>query len=159
MPPPNRAPWTRNLRNSSHRSLAALPLQPRLLLVTLLQRQRSSKTLSLQILSVSTTSRYRDKYAQRSTAPNMSTQHRFPADRQLTTRMLITVFLIGLLYAVFVAALFAARISLGFIIIFAGGMLIAQLYFSDRIALYSMGGKLVTEQQAPQLYGVVSRLC
>lgn len=88
----------------------------------------------------------------------MSTQHRFPADRQLTTRMLITVFLIGLLYAVFVAALFAAHIAIGIIIIFAGGMLIAQLYFSDRIALYSMGGKLVTEQQAPQLYGVVSRL-
>lgn len=88
----------------------------------------------------------------------MATPRRFPADRQLTARMLITAFLIGLLYAVFVAALFAARIHLGIIIVIAGGMLFVQLYYSDRIALFSMGGKLVSEQQAPQLYGVVSRL-
>ena len=88
----------------------------------------------------------------------MATQRRFPADHQLTARMTVTVFFIGLLYAVFVAGLFAAHISVAFIVIFAGGMLIVQLFYSDRIALFSMGGKLVTEQQAPQLYGVVSRL-
>lgn len=88
----------------------------------------------------------------------MATRNRFPADRQLTARMMVTVFLIGLLYAVFVAALFAAQIHVAIIIVFAGGMLIAQFYYSDRIALFSMGGKLVTERQAPQLYGVVSRL-
>lgn len=88
----------------------------------------------------------------------MSTQHRFPPDRQLTARMTITAFFIGLLYAVFVTALVLAHISIGFIVIFAGGMLVVQLFYSDRIALFSMGGKLVTEQQAPQLYGVVSRL-
>ncbi|HUY07740.1 MAG TPA: zinc metalloprotease HtpX [Acidimicrobiales bacterium] len=88
----------------------------------------------------------------------MATQHRFPADHQLSARMTITIFFIGLLYAVFVAGLFAAHISVGIIVIFAGGFLVVQLFYSDRIALFSMGGKLVTEQQAPQLYGVVSRL-
>ena len=88
----------------------------------------------------------------------MATQRRFPADHQLTARMTITVFFIGLLYALFVAGLFAAHISVAIIVIFAGGMLVVQLFYSDRIALFSMGGKLVTEQQAPQLYGVVSRL-
>lgn len=72
--------------------------------------------------------------------------------------MTITVFFIGLLYAVFVAGLFAAHIHAAIIIVFVGGMLVAQLFYSDRIALFSMGGKLVTEQQAPQIYGVVSRL-
>ena len=88
----------------------------------------------------------------------MATQRRFPADHQLTARMTITVFFIGLLYAVFVAGLFAAHIHAAIIIVFVGGMLVAQLFYSDRIALFSMGGKLVTEQQAPQIYGVVSRL-
>ena len=88
----------------------------------------------------------------------MATQHRFPADRGLTTRMVVTIFFIGLLYAVFVGALVAARVQLGIVIVICGGMLIAQLYFSDRIALFSMHGKLVTQQQAPQLYGIISRL-
>ncbi len=88
----------------------------------------------------------------------MATQHRFPADRGLTTRMVLTIFFIGLLYAVFVGALVAARVQLGIVIVICGGMLIAQLYFSDRIALFSMHGKLVTQQQAPQLYGIISRL-
>jgi heat shock protein HtpX len=72
--------------------------------------------------------------------------------------MVVTIFFIGLLYAVFVGALVAARVQLGIVIVICGGMLIAQLYFSDRIALFSMHGKLVTQQQAPQLYGIISRL-
>ena len=72
--------------------------------------------------------------------------------------MVLTIFFIGLLYAVFVGALVAARVQLGIVIVICGGMLIAQLYFSDRIALFSMHGKLVTQQQAPQLYGIISRL-
>ena len=89
----------------------------------------------------------------------MATQQtRFPADHQLTSRMLITVFFIGLLYAVFITGLLFAHISIAIIVVVAGGLLIVQLYFSDRIALFSMGGRLVTEPQAPELYGVVSRL-
>ena len=83
---------------------------------------------------------------------------RYPADRGLTTRMMTTVFLIGLLYAVFVAALLAAHVQAGFVIVLAlviGG---AQYYFSDKIALYSMGGKIVAREEAPQLHGVVDRL-
>ena len=38
----------------------------------------------------------------------MSTRTRFRPDRQLTTRMLITMFLLGLLYVAFAAALFAS---------------------------------------------------
>jgi heat shock protein HtpX len=88
----------------------------------------------------------------------MSTKHRFPADRELTARMLITAFLIGLLYVVFIGGLFAFHISAAIIIVVVGGVAVAQFYYSDRIALFSMHGKLVTEQEAPQLYGIVSRL-
>ena len=88
----------------------------------------------------------------------MATRSRFPADRGLTARMLTTVFLLGLLYAVFVTVLVArprpARLHprLGF------GILFVQYFFSDKIALYSMGGKIVSREQEPQLHGVVDRL-
>ena len=35
----------------------------------------------------------------------------------------------------------------------------AQWFFSDRIALYAMHGRVVTPEEAPQLHGIVDRLC
>src|SRR5271165_5729906 len=89
----------------------------------------------------------------------MATRTRFPADRGLTARMLTTVFLLGLLYAVFVTVLFLVGVKLVFILVIAFALLFVQYFYSDRIALYSMGGKIVTREQAPQLHGVVDRLC
>jgi heat shock protein HtpX len=73
--------------------------------------------------------------------------------------MLLTVFLLGLLYAVFVTVLFLVGIKLAFILVIAFALLFVQYFYSDRIALYSMKGKIVTREQAPQLHGVVDRLC
>jgi len=73
--------------------------------------------------------------------------------------MLSTVFLLGLLYAVFVTVLFLVGLKLVFILVIAFALLFVQYFYSDRIALYSMGGKIVTREQAPQLHGVVDRLC
>src|SRR5665213_1051517 len=83
---------------------------------------------------------------------------RFPADRGLTVRMMTTVFLLGLLYAVFIVVLFAFHISLGLILVVAFVILFVQYFYSDKIALYSMGGKIVTREQEPQLHGIVDRL-
>ncbi|HEY5271654.1 MAG TPA: zinc metalloprotease HtpX [Acidimicrobiales bacterium] len=83
---------------------------------------------------------------------------KFPADRGLTARMLSTVFLLGLLYAVFIVVLVAAHVALGFILVIGFGILFVQYFFSDKIALYSMGGKIVTREQEPQLHGIVDRL-
>jgi heat shock protein HtpX len=72
--------------------------------------------------------------------------------------MMSTIFLIGLLYAVFVTVLLAAHIHAGVVIVLAliiGG---AQYFFSDKIALFSMGGKVVTRDEAPQLHGIIDRL-
>jgi heat shock protein HtpX len=73
--------------------------------------------------------------------------------------MLTTVFLLGLLYAVFVTVLFLVGLKLVFILVIAFVLLFVQYFYSDRIALYSMSGKIVTREQAPQLHGVVDRLC
>ena len=89
----------------------------------------------------------------------MSPRTKFPADRGLTARMMSTVFLLGLLYAVFVTVLFLVGVKLVFILVIAIVLLFVQYFYSDRIALYSMSGKIVTREQAPQLHGVVDRLC
>ncbi|HUZ20590.1 MAG TPA: zinc metalloprotease HtpX [Acidimicrobiales bacterium] len=88
----------------------------------------------------------------------MATRSRFPVDRGLTARMLTTVFLLGLLYAVFVTVLVLLHVQLAFILVLAFGILFVQYFFSDKIALYSMGGKVVTREQEPHLHAVVDRL-
>jgi heat shock protein HtpX len=89
----------------------------------------------------------------------MATRTRFPADRGLTARMISTVFLLGLLYALFVTVLFLVGLKLVFILVIAFVLLFVQYFYSDKIALYSMSGKIVTREQAPQLHGVIDRLC
>ncbi|MFD7236333.1 zinc metalloprotease HtpX [Streptomyces syringium] len=85
---------------------------------------------------------------------------RFAPDRGLTTRMVSTMFLIGLLYVVFVGVLLALlRGAWPIILLLAGGLFIAQFWFSDRIAAFGMGAREVTPQQAPELHGAVDRLC
>ncbi|MDQ3886162.1 MAG: zinc metalloprotease HtpX [Actinomycetota bacterium] len=84
---------------------------------------------------------------------------RFPADRGLASRMLVTMFLLGLLYVVFVAILLAVSSSALVALLVAAGFLAIQYFASDRIALAAMGGKEVSPQQQPKLHGVVDRLC
>jgi heat shock protein HtpX len=84
---------------------------------------------------------------------------RFPEDRGLSARMGLTMFLLGLLYVVFVAVLFAVIKSFLLVLVIAGGLLFAQYYFSDKIALFSMGAKEVTREQAPELHALIERLC
>jgi heat shock protein HtpX len=84
---------------------------------------------------------------------------RFRPDRGLVARMTLTMFLIGLLYVVVIAVLLAAKVSLVPVLVIAALLLFAQYYFSDKMALYGMGGKIVTPEQAPELHGIVDRLC
>ncbi len=89
----------------------------------------------------------------------MSPASRYVADRGLTARMITTVFLLGLVYAVFVAFLLSVlKLAVGPVLVIALGFLFVQYFFSDRIALFSMGGRLVTRDQAPELHAVVDRL-
>jgi heat shock protein HtpX len=84
---------------------------------------------------------------------------RFRPDRGLSARMGVTVFLLGLVYVLFVAVLVALLKSIVLIVVIAGGLLFAQYWFSDRIALFAMHGRVVTPEEAPELHGVIDRLC
>lgn len=88
------------------------------------------------------------------------TRSRYAPDHGLTTRMVTTMFLIGLLYVVLVGVLLAVlRGAWPIILIFTGGLFIAQFWFSDRIAAFSMGAREVTPEEAPELHGTIDRIC
>lgn len=91
----------------------------------------------------------------------MSRGHsRYASDRGLTTRMVTTMFLIGLLYVVLVGVLLAVlRGAWPIILVLTGGLFVAQFWFSDRIAAYGMGAREVTPEEAPELHGAVDRIC
>ena len=83
----------------------------------------------------------------------------FPRDTGLQFRMLLTLFLLGLLYVAFVGALFAAGASAIFILVIAGGLSLAQLFLSDKLGLAAMGAKEVSPEEAPGLHAMIDRLC
>jgi heat shock protein HtpX len=89
----------------------------------------------------------------------MASKNSFGRDTGLQTRMLFTIFLLGLVYAVLIAVLIAAGAGAVTIAIVAAGLFALQLFTSDKIALASMGAREVTPQQAPQLHAIIDRLC
>lgn len=89
----------------------------------------------------------------------MSTARNIPNDRGLTFRMFTTGLLLVLLYGAVIGALIAFGISYSVVLVFAAAILFCQYWFSDKIALFGMGGRVVTPEQAPQLHGAIDRLC
>src|SRR5580704_13660868 len=89
----------------------------------------------------------------------MAISRNIKPDRGLTYRMLITGLLFVVLYAVFIGLLFYFLHSLVLILVIAVGVLFCQYWFSAKIAMYAMHAKVVTPEQAPELHGVIDRLC
>ncbi len=87
-----------------------------------------------------------------------STQ-RFGRDRGLQARMLLTMFLLGAVYVVLVGALFASGTSGVLILLIAGGLLAAQFFGSEALALRAMGVQEVSPQEAPEFHAMIERLC
>ncbi|MFD8914936.1 zinc metalloprotease HtpX [Streptomyces sp. NPDC059575] len=84
---------------------------------------------------------------------------RFRSDRRLTVRMTVTLFLLGLLYVGFVAALIVLLKSWLLVVVLVGALFVAQFWFSDKIAMFAMRGRVVEPEEYPELHAVVDRLC
>ncbi|WP_300603899.1 zinc metalloprotease HtpX [Trebonia sp.] len=92
---------------------------------------------------------------------------RYAPDRGLTVRMTLTMFLLGLVFVAFVAliigimaAVHASGAAIVVIaLIFGGGAAFISLFYSDKIALAAAGAREVSPQEAPELHGIVDRLC
>src|ERR1700683_1420923 len=89
----------------------------------------------------------------------MSTARNIPNDHGLTVRMFTTGLMLVILYGAVIGLLIAFGISYAVVLVIAGVLLFCQYWFSDKIALFGMGGRVVTPEQAPQLHGVIDRLC
>lgn len=89
----------------------------------------------------------------------MSTARNIPSDRGLNLRMFTTGLMLVLLYGAVIGILIAVGIPFATVLVIAAVILFVQYWFSDKIALFGMGGRIVTPEQAPQLHGVVDRLC
>ena len=83
----------------------------------------------------------------------------YKPDAGLAARMVMTMFLLGLVYVAFVGVLWKF-VGLPWYLLVIGALIIAgiQLFFSDKIALASMKAQYVDEQQAPQLHEMIGRL-
>src|SRR6187397_3698770 len=81
-------------------------------------------------------------------------------DAGLSARMLLTTFLLGLLYVGFAVVLFQVlNIGLVPMLLIVVGLAVFQYYTSDKLALAASGAKVVSPEQAPELHAMVDRLC
>jgi heat shock protein HtpX len=83
----------------------------------------------------------------------------FGRDTGLQARMLMTLLLLGLVYAVLIAVLIAAGTGVIAIAVIAAVLFLVQYFTSDKIALYSMGAHEVSPSEAPALHATIERLC
>ncbi|TRZ89165.1 MAG: zinc metalloprotease HtpX [Methanosarcinales archaeon] len=86
--------------------------------------------------------------------------NRWHRDYGLETRMLMTMLILAAIYLLFLYALWIfGGIGTYSLIFIAGLMLFIQFFFSDKLALWGVGARIVSEQEAPQLHQIVSKLC
>src|SRR5215469_11378891 len=98
---------------------------------------------------------------------------RYASDRGLIARMGATMFLLGLVFTGFIIALYFVFFwyghrhgggggSAGLVVLsvlIGLGVAFGGYYWSDKIALNTARAQLVTPQQAPQLHGIIDRIC
>jgi heat shock protein HtpX len=85
---------------------------------------------------------------------------RFIKDTGLTARMTLVMFLLGALFVVLIVGLMYALPDYAIIIGIIGlGIVWFQWYNSDTLALKAMRARVVTPEEAPELHGMIDRLC
>jgi heat shock protein HtpX len=85
---------------------------------------------------------------------------RFIKDTGLTVRMTTVMFLLGGLFVALVVTLMFAFSQFAFIIAVIGiGIAFYQWWSSDKVAMRAMRAREVSPEEAPELHGMIDRLC
>jgi heat shock protein HtpX len=71
--------------------------------------------------------------------------------------MVITLFLLGLVYVVLVAVALTAHAGVAILLVAA--LFAGQVFLSDKLALAAVGAREVSPQEAPELHAMIERLC
>ncbi len=91
-------------------------------------------------------------------ASNVGRMSRWGRDTGLSIRMFVVMFLLTALYLAFIAVLISAGVGAVSVLFIAAIMIGAQYFLSDKIALWSMGARIVSPEEAPELHGMIERL-
>ena len=84
---------------------------------------------------------------------------RFRSDPGLAARMGLVMLLVGGLYVTVMAVLIAGGASFISVVVIAVALGLGQWYFSDKLAMAAMRGRVVSPEEAPELHGMIDRLC
>jgi heat shock protein HtpX len=80
-------------------------------------------------------------------------------DHGLSFRMFLTGLFLVMLWVVLGTVLVMVGLSIGIVVVILLAAMFGQYWFSDRIALFGMNARIVTEQEQPKLHTMVERLC
>jgi len=83
---------------------------------------------------------------------------KWKTDWGLRARMFFVMFLLAAVYIAFLGVLTLFVESFLIIVVFMSVFLVVQFFFSDKLALRSMGAREVSEQEYPELHRMVGRL-
>ncbi len=86
-------------------------------------------------------------------------KRKWERDLGLQGRMLFTMFLLAVVYLFFLAFLSYYGAPPIFMILFVGLFIGIQYFYSDKMVLWTTGAQIVSETEAPQLHGMITRLC
>ena len=86
-------------------------------------------------------------------------KRKWERDLGLQGRMLFTMFLLAVVYLSFLAFLSYYGTPPIFMILFVGFFMAIQYFYSDKMVLWTTGAHIVSESEAPQLHGMITRLC
>jgi heat shock protein HtpX len=86
---------------------------------------------------------------------------RFIKDTGLTARMTLTMFLLGALFVGLVVAViqYVGTGAAPLVAVIAIGIAFWQWWSSDKVAMRAMRAREVTPEEAPELHGMIDRLC
>ncbi|HJU79312.1 MAG TPA: zinc metalloprotease HtpX [Nitrososphaeraceae archaeon] len=83
---------------------------------------------------------------------------KWKGDPGLRSRMVLSFFILGVLYVIFLSILHYLGVGYIPLALIASAMILAQWYFSDKIVLWSSGAKIISREENPKLHGIVERL-
>lgn len=83
---------------------------------------------------------------------------KWKGDPGLRSRMVLSFFILGILYVMFLSILHYLGVGYIPLAIIASAMILVQWYFSDKIVLWSSGAKIISREENPKLHEIVERL-
>ncbi len=86
-------------------------------------------------------------------------KRKWERDWGLQGRMIFTMFLLAAVYLLFLVFLSSQGTSPVVMMLFVGSFMAIQYFYSDKLVLMSTGAHVVSESEAPQLHGMITRLC